>query len=112
MEIQKLLNVFARHPGVKALAAELQRSSDKTIQLTGIHGSCMPLVFGALTVRAPQVLGVPYVFVLDDEEEAGYFYHDLVQMLGETSDEERREGEPQALYQEGRFEARSKARSG
>ena len=98
MEIQKLLNVFARHPGVKALAAELQRSSDKTIQLTGIHGSCMPLVFGALTVRAPQVLGVPYVFVLDDEEEAGYFYHDLVQMLGETSDEERREGPEHVLF--------------
>ena len=40
-------------------------------------------MFASLAERAPEVLGVPYVFVLDDEEEAGYFYHDLIQMLGD-----------------------------
>ncbi len=83
MEIQKLQNIFARHPGVKALARELQKDSNGTIQLAGLQGSCAPLVFAALAVRAPQVLNVPYVFVLDDEEEAGYFYHDLTRLLGE-----------------------------
>ena len=83
MEIQKLQNIFARHPGVKALAKELQKDSTGTIQLAGLQGSCAPLVFAALAVKAPQVLNVPYVFVLDDEEEAGYFYHDLTRLLGE-----------------------------
>ena len=93
MEIQKLLGIYARHPKVKALAKALQdkwltpegegKNSPRTIRLAGLQGSQAPLVFASLAERAPQVLGVPYVFVLDDEEEAGYFYHDLVQMLGE-----------------------------
>ena len=68
---------------MKALAKELQKDSTGTIQLAGLQGSCAPLVFAALAVKAPQVLNVPYVFVLDDEEEAGYFYHDLTRLLGE-----------------------------
>ena len=83
MEIQELLSLFARHPGVKTFAAALQSSSTGTIQLAGLQGSSAPLVFAALAVKAPQVLNVPYVFVLNDEEEAGYFYHDLTRMLGE-----------------------------
>ena len=83
MEIQKLQSLYARHPGVKALARELQKDSNKTIQLSGIQWSCAPLVFAALAVKAPQVLNVPFVFVLDDEDEAGYFYNDLTRMLGE-----------------------------
>ncbi len=83
MEIQKLQNIFARHPGVKSLAALLQKDSVKTIQLNGLQGSSAALVFASLAVKAPQVLGVPYVFVLDDEEEAGYFYHDLTRILGD-----------------------------
>ena len=83
MEIQKLQSLFAKHPCVKALAAELQRDRGTTIQLAGLQGSLAPLVFAALAVKAPQVLGRPFVFVLDDEEESGYFYHDLTQILGE-----------------------------
>ena len=83
MEIQKLQSIFARHPGVKALASVLQKDAYKTIQLSGLQGSCAPLVFASLSLKAPQVLNVPYVFVLDDEEEAGYFYHDLTRLLGE-----------------------------
>ena len=83
MEIQKLQSIFVRHPGVKTLAKALQEDANKTIQIAGIQGSCAPLVFAALAEKAPQVLNVPYIFVLDDEEEAGYFYNDLTQMLGD-----------------------------
>ena len=83
MEIQKLQKLFARHLGVKALAAELQKETKGTIQLSGLQGSCTSLVFAALAEKAPQVLGQPYVFVLNDEEEAGYFYHDLTRLLGD-----------------------------
>ncbi len=83
MEIQQLQILFANHPGVKSLALLLQEDSVKAIQLTGLQGSAAPLVFAALAAKAPQVLDVPYIFVLDDEEEAGCFYHDLIQVLGE-----------------------------
>ena len=83
MEIQKLQSLYAMHPGVKALAAELQKDSSKIIQLAGLQGSSAALVFALLAEKAPEVLGSPFVFVLDDEEEAGYFYHDLTRMLGD-----------------------------
>ena len=84
MEIQKLQSIFAKHPGVKALAAAIGTwTPQSVIQLSGLQGSSAPLVFAALAVKAPQLLNVPYVFVLDDEEEAGYFYHDLTRLLGE-----------------------------
>ena len=83
MEIQKLLSLYAKHPGVKALAAELQKGSQKTIQLSGLQGSSAALVFSSLAEKAPQVLGSPFLFVLDDEEDAGYFYHDLTRLLGD-----------------------------
>ena len=41
------------------------------------------MVFSALTCR--RIKGKPYLFVLNDEEEAGYFYHDLTQMLGDKN---------------------------
>ena len=83
MEIQKLQSLYAKHPGVKALAAELQKGSNKTIQLAGLQGSSAALVFSSLSEKAPGVLGSPFVFVLNDEEEAGYFYHDLTRLLGD-----------------------------
>ena len=43
-------------------------------------GSAAPLVFAALGQRP---LPQPLLFVLDDADEAGYFYHDLTQMMGE-----------------------------
>ena len=77
MEIQQLQNIYAKHPGVKALSAAL-KSSSNVIQISGLQGSCAPMVFAA----APQV-GSPFLFILDDEEQAGYFYHDLIQVLGD-----------------------------
>ena len=41
------------------------------------------MVFSALTCR--RIKGKPYLFVLNDEEESGYFYHDLTQMLGDKN---------------------------
>ena len=86
MEIQKLLTLYRRHPGVKALAAELSKDSNKTIQLSGLQGSCASLVFASLKSLPPRGevwWEAPFLFVLDDEEEAGYFYHDLTRLLGD-----------------------------
>ena len=87
MEIQQLQCLFAKHPVVKLLAAELQKGSEKTIRLAGLQGSSAPLVFAALqklsNSSAKKGVAAPFIFVLDDEEEAGYFYHDLTRVLGE-----------------------------
>lgn len=78
MEIQALRSVFAAHPSVKALRKVLEDYSNKTIQLSGLQGSCAPVVFASLGSCSESL-----VFILDDEEEAAYFYHDLTRLLGE-----------------------------
>ena len=78
MEIQELTALYARHARVKALGRALHDSRIRTIGLFGLRASAAPLVFGSLPP-----LGCPLLFVLDDAEEAGYFYQDLVQLRGE-----------------------------
>ena len=80
MNIQDLEKLYAQLPQVSALAMELGKSSPKTIFLDGLLGSSAPMLFASLIKKCcPQVL-----FVLQDAEEAGYFYHDLTQLLGDS----------------------------
>ena len=83
MEIIDLVKCFAGHPGVKAIQKVWDDDSVRTIHLKGLSASAAPMLFGALTsgVASWQVPAI--LFVLNDLEEAGYFYHDLAQMLGE-----------------------------
>ncbi len=94
MEITELQALFARHPQVKALARALANEKKRTIRLSGLQASSAAMVFASLsaapaktgkTVNASnsEVPCYPFFFILDDQEEAGYFYHDLVQVLGE-----------------------------
>ncbi len=85
MTIQELQQLYARHPQVKALGRALGDDKVQTLHLSGMCASSAPLVFAALAVASPEVLGQSYLFVLDDAEEAGYFYHDLTQVLGTES---------------------------
>ena len=85
MEIKELVNQYAKHPGVKALGRVLCDAKNRQVCLDGMQASAMPLVFASLCVAKPQALNAPFVFVADDQEEGGYLYHDLVQILGEES---------------------------
>ncbi len=78
MSIQELESVYARLPQVSAVADLLGKSSVKTIFLEGLLGSSSSMFFGCLAPRAQ----APLLFILQDAEEAGYFYHDLTQLLG------------------------------
>ena len=78
MDIQELEKIYAGLPQVKALAQAMGKSSAKTIFLEGLLGSSAPMVFGSLAPRCKN----PLLFILQDAEEAGYFYHDLTQLLG------------------------------
>lgn len=80
MEIAELQSLYARHPQVRALAAALEKSSVRKIFLEGVCASATPMIFSCC---AHNVRRWPFVFILNDAEEAGYFYHDMVQVLGE-----------------------------
>ena len=90
MEIKELLALYARHPQVRALARTLEKEDVRTVQLTGLQASAAPLAFAAAASVSDknesakdEMMQRVLLFVLNDGEEAGYFYHDLIQVLGE-----------------------------
>ena len=78
MKIQDLLKIYAKSAQVGALADVMGKKSVKTIFLEGLMCSSAPMVFGSLVSKAKLSTTV---FIMEDAEEAGYFYHDLVQLL-------------------------------
>ena len=78
MNIQELVQKYAALPQVSALAKELGKSSKTTVFLDGLLASSAPMLFASLTTKISRRM----LFVLQDAEEAGYFYHDLTQLLG------------------------------
>ncbi|MBR3717962.1 MAG: transcription-repair coupling factor, partial [Bacteroidaceae bacterium] len=81
MNIQELQTIYARLPQVAALAKEIEKSRSKTIFLEGLLASSAAMTFNALTKKTRQTM----LLVLQDADEAGYFYHDLCQMMGKSS---------------------------
>ena len=79
MKIQEFQTLFSKHPIVSKLRAVLQKTDASVIQIDGLHESAAPLVFSSLINTISSVC----VFILNDEEQAGYFYHDLTQILGD-----------------------------
>ena len=80
MNIQELETLYAYLPQVSALAKELGKSSKTTVFLEGLLASSAPMLFGSLASKISKRM----IFVLQDAEEAGYFYHDLTQLMGTT----------------------------
>lgn len=78
MTIQELLKKYALLPQVGALAKTLEKKSLKTVFLEGLMCSSAPMVFGSLVSKTKSLTTV---FILQDADEAGYFYHDLTQLL-------------------------------
>lgn len=81
MDIQNILSIYSSSPQVGALLKATADKGVKTISLRGLNASATPVVFASVADRMSSVV----LFVLNDTEEAGYFYHDLTQMLGTES---------------------------
>ena len=81
MDISELQRIYAGHPNTAGLAALLEDSSVRTIFLGGLHASAAPLFISSFIRENKQT----FVFILGDQEEAGYFYHDLTQVNGEEN---------------------------
>ena len=73
--------MYAGLPQVAALADKITDDSVRTMQLDGLVASSGPMVFAALARRSDSVM----LFVMQDADEAGYFYHDLTQVMGHDS---------------------------
>ncbi len=80
MKIQDLLKQYAALPQVGALAETLRKKSVKNIFLEGLMCSSAPMLFATMAGKVKTTV----LFILQDADEAGYFYHDLVQLLGEN----------------------------
>ena len=78
MEINKLLNHYAKATQTKALAKALLSKTVKNLMIDGLAGSSCPLLFSAVAGKIKQSV----IFILRDADEAGYFYQDLTQLLG------------------------------
>ncbi len=77
MKIEEVKRLYGKLPQATALLKLLEKKSVKTIFLEGLMGSGVPMLFSSIYNK---VKG-PVVFVLDDADEAGYLYHDLMQIL-------------------------------
>ena len=70
------LKQYAAHPQVTALDTLLKNDTSRNIFLKGLNGSGPAMTIASLFTKGRG----SYVCVLNDQEEAGYFYHDLMQL--------------------------------
>lgn len=80
MDIKEIYDLYAKSPQTAALAKILEDKSVKTVFLQGLVASAAPVMFAATAKSAPSVA----IFILNDTDEAGYFYHDLMRIAGKT----------------------------
>ena len=78
MTITELQQLYTKHPQVSKALHLLNDASVHHLFCGGLCASAASLFATALLQRA----AAPFVFILDDLESAGYFYHDLTQVLG------------------------------
>ena len=78
MEIKDLLGEYAKSKQVATLAHILEDKSSETVFLQGLLASAAPMMFAAAALKSPKTI----LFILQDADEAAYFYNDLKQMMG------------------------------
>ena len=79
--LQEIAKLYGRSPQANALFDLLKKKSVHSVFLQGLVCSSASVFFGSLQAKMKRTV----LFVLNDADEAGYFYHDLTQMLGQES---------------------------
>lgn len=82
MEAKELQKIYSSHPGVEALVKLRGEKGKKSALIGGLAGSAAALVLSGFKARVPEQT---MLVVMDDVEEAGYMYHDMVQACGEEN---------------------------
>ena len=90
MKIEELQSLYAQSPQVGELAGMLRKKSVRSVFLEGLVASSAAMNFAALHAAITSAASgkgtmPPFLFILQDGDEAGYFYHDLTQMLGDRN---------------------------
>ena len=73
MKFDELVDLYGRLPQDSALLKTLKDQAVRNVVLEGLVGSSVTVLFSALAKQ----IGRTMVFILDDADEAGYFYNDL-----------------------------------
>ncbi len=79
MGIDDLKQLYAASLQAKTLHKLLENKRERDIFLQGLLASATPLLFSSVAENLHNHL----LFLLDDAEQASYFYHDLMQLLGQ-----------------------------
>jgi transcription-repair coupling factor (superfamily II helicase) len=81
MKIQDINCLYGASPQAGALLKILENKSVNRVFLQGLLASSVPMLFASVASRLKQT----FLFVLPDADEGGYFYHDLVQLMGQKT---------------------------
>lgn len=73
MNIQDIQKLYGVLPQGNALIKTMEEKSVRTIFLQGLLASATPMFFASIVKRWQKTI----LFVLNDNDEAGYFYNDL-----------------------------------
>ena len=79
MKINDIKSVYGALPQCGALIQALGQDSVQTLFLQGLSASAAPVLFSTVAGKICKTV----VFILQDADEAGYFYHDLTQIMGQ-----------------------------
>ena len=79
MTLKEVQQLYAAHPCITGLRSMLSDVSVHHIYCGGLQASSASLMASVLAADG----STPLFFILGDQEEAGYFYHDLTQILGD-----------------------------
>lgn len=96
MEAKELLDLFQDHPVVQKIANRLRKQTGTKIKLENGIGSLVAFIAAAV---GREMKGLQ-LFVLNDKEEAAYFYNDLLTFY----DEENVRFLPSSFRRSGNFE--------
>ncbi len=77
MQTSELRDLYALSPRVAALKAKIGDDSIKTFFLQGLVASAVPMTLASLDVEQAMLV------IAQDEDEAGYMYHDICRLIGE-----------------------------
>lgn len=81
MKINDIKSVYGALPQCGALIQALGQDSVRTLFLQGLSASAAPVLFSTVAGKICKTV----VFILQDADEAGYFYHDLTQIMGQDA---------------------------
>ena len=81
METNKILSLLASSDDARELARRIRNGKVKHIKADGLCGSSAALLLASVLQGRGKV--PPMLVVMNDQDDAGYMYHDLIQMLGE-----------------------------